>query len=57
MIKTTVPRGRSNNSKGVGNSSKDGHSAERWSERPAVDEQYRRLGYCSMGTVPAARVL
>jgi hypothetical protein len=33
MIKMTVPRGRSNNSKGVGNSSKGGHSAGRWSER------------------------
>jgi hypothetical protein len=34
MTKTTVPRGRSNNSKGVGNSSKGGHITRRWSERP-----------------------
>jgi hypothetical protein len=34
MTKMMVPHGRSNNSKSVGNSSKDDHSAERWSERP-----------------------
>jgi hypothetical protein len=34
MTKTTVPRGWSNNSKGVGNSSKGSHNARRWSERP-----------------------
>jgi hypothetical protein len=34
MTKTTVPRDRSNNSKGMGNSSKGGNSVGRWSERP-----------------------
>jgi hypothetical protein len=34
MIKTTVPRGRSNSSKGMGNSSMGGYSTGRWSERP-----------------------
>jgi hypothetical protein len=29
-----VPRGRSNNSKGVRNNSKGGHGVGRWSERP-----------------------
>jgi hypothetical protein len=33
MTNTTVPRGRSNNSKGVGNNSKGDHNAGRWSER------------------------
>jgi hypothetical protein len=33
MTKSTVPRGRSNSSKGMGNSSKGGHSVGRWSER------------------------
>jgi hypothetical protein len=34
MTKTKVPRSRSNNNKGMGNSSKGGHSVGRWSERP-----------------------
>jgi hypothetical protein len=34
MTKTTVPRGRSSSSKGVGSSSKGCHNAGRWSERP-----------------------
>jgi hypothetical protein len=32
MTKTMVPRGWSNSSKGMGNSSKDDHNAGRWSE-------------------------
>jgi hypothetical protein len=42
MTKTTVPRGRSNSSKGVGNSSKGGHSAGRWSERPRKTHRVQR---------------
>jgi hypothetical protein len=42
MTKTTVPRGRSNSSKGVGNSSKGGHSAGRWSERPEKTHRVQR---------------
>jgi hypothetical protein len=44
MTKTTVPRGRSNNSKGVGNSSKAGHSAGRWSERSGKTHRVQRVG-------------
>jgi hypothetical protein len=42
MTKTTVPRGRSNNSKGVGNNSKGGHSVGRWSERPRKTHRVQR---------------
>jgi hypothetical protein len=42
MTKTTVQRGWSNNSKGVGNISKGGHSAGRWSET-------REDASCTMG--------
>jgi hypothetical protein len=44
MTKTTVPRGQSNNSKGVGNSSKGGHSAGRWSERPEKTHHLQQVG-------------
>jgi hypothetical protein len=44
MTKTTVPRGWSNNSKGVGNNSKGGHSAGRWSERPGKTHCVQRAG-------------
>jgi MOSC domain-containing protein YiiM len=44
MTKTMVPRGRSNNSKRVGNSSKGGHSAGRWSERPGKMHRVQRAG-------------
>jgi hypothetical protein len=44
MTKTTVPRGRSNSSKGVGNHSKGGHSAGRWSERPEKTHRVQRGG-------------
>jgi hypothetical protein len=40
----TVPRGQSNNSKGVGNSSKGGHRAGRWSERPKKTHRVQRAG-------------
>jgi hypothetical protein len=42
MTKTTVPRGRSNSNKGVRNSSKGGHSAGRWSERPRKTHRVQR---------------
>jgi hypothetical protein len=38
----TVPCGQSNNSKGVGNSSKGGHNTERWSERPGKTHHVQR---------------
>jgi hypothetical protein len=44
MTKTTVPRGRSNSRKGVGNSSKGSHSARRWSERPGKMHRIQRTG-------------
>jgi hypothetical protein len=44
MTKTMVPRGRSNSSEGVGNSSKGGHSAERWSERPEKIHRVQQIG-------------
>jgi hypothetical protein len=44
MTKTTVSRSRSNNSKGVGNSSKGSHSAGRWSERPGKTHCVQRAG-------------
>jgi hypothetical protein len=44
MTKMMVPRGQSNNSKGVGNSSKGGHSAGRWSERPRKTHRVQRVG-------------
>jgi hypothetical protein len=39
----TVPHGRSNNSKGVGNNSKDGHSVGRWSEKPGKTHRVQRV--------------
>jgi hypothetical protein len=44
MTKTTVPRGRSNNSKGMGNSSMGGHSTGRWSERPEKTHRVQWVG-------------
>jgi MOSC domain-containing protein YiiM len=44
MTKTTVPCGRSNISKGMGNSSKGGHSVGRWSERPGKTHRVQRVG-------------
>jgi hypothetical protein len=44
MTKTTVPRGRSNNSKGVGNNNNGGHSARRWSERARKTHHVQRAG-------------
>jgi hypothetical protein len=40
----TVPHGRSDNSKGVENSSKGGHSARRWSEGPGKTHRVQRAG-------------
>jgi hypothetical protein len=42
MTKTTAPRGQSNNSKGVENSSKGGHSARRYSERLGKTHRVQR---------------
>jgi hypothetical protein len=44
VTKTTVSRGRNNNSKDVGNSSKGGHNAGRWSERPRETHRVQRVG-------------
>jgi hypothetical protein len=44
MTKTAVPSCRSNNSKAVGNSSKGGHNAGRWSERPRKTHRVQRVG-------------